>query len=87
MAVAAVYAVVYPKPVQGQPAREPFRAWVLRWGHSVVWVLMAAGCLLANDGRMLLAKTSAWCALGIYILFMTLLVSEKMALRKTNRPQ
>lgn len=65
------------------PPRDPFRGWMLRWGHSVVWVFMALGCFLVGANRMMLAKGAAWGAFGIYLIFMTLFLGEQWAIKNS----
>ena len=50
---------------------------VLRYGHSLVWILLAAaGATFALSGPKRLAAALAWAALGVYAVFLvTLLVT------------
>jgi hypothetical protein len=45
---AGLFSVVWPRPQKTSP---PWMFWVLRWGHSVVWVLLALSCL-ARAGQL-----------------------------------
>jgi hypothetical protein len=48
LAVAAVYLVVWPRSSRksGAVARPPWRQFVLRWFHSLVWALLASACFV-----------------------------------------
>lgn len=70
LGIAAAYYFVWPKPKTGQ-TRTRVQHLILRYAHSLVWVLLAAACLLwAGDNQSALASLLGLSALGTYVLFM-----------------
>ena len=51
MIVAAIYAVVWPRPKPGVE-RPAWRHVILRWGHSAVWLLLATSCFVRSTDRV-----------------------------------
>jgi len=49
--VAAIYAVVWPRPKPGVE-RPAWRHVILRWGHSAVWLLLATSCFVRSTDRV-----------------------------------
>ncbi len=78
LGIAAAYYFIWPKPKAGQ-SRTPTQHVIVRYGHSLVWVLLAVACLLwAGDSQSGLASLLGLAALGTYVLFMiTLFASRK----------
>jgi hypothetical protein len=77
LAVAVAYYRIWPQP---SPKRsQPRTQWqhvVLRYFHSFVWVLLAAGCFLAGAGYNIGLWVAAL-ALPIYILFLVMVVQDR----------
>ena len=77
LAVAVAYYRIWP---QGSPKRsQPRTRWqhiVLRYFHSLVWVLLAAGCFLAGAGYNIGLWLAAL-ALPVYILFLVMVVQDR----------
>ena len=70
LGVATLYYFLWPKPKAGQ-TRTWWQHLVLRWFHSLVWVLLAAACLLwMNDSTSTLAPNLARLALPTYLIFL-----------------
>ena len=76
-AVAVAYYRIWPQP---SPKRsQPRTQWqhiVLRYFHSLVWILLAAGCFLAGAGYNIGLWVAAL-ALPVYILFLVMLVQDR----------
>lgn len=56
------------------------RFMVLRWGHALVWLLLAISALLAGYGLlggMQTARVLALLSLGVYLVFMVTLVMAR----------
>src|SRR5205823_1993786 len=85
LAVAAVYTVVWPRP-RGTGARQARPAWrrlILRWGHALVWLLLALSCFVRLSPR-LGGSTSALLAvlaLVAYAIFLGTLLIDRAARR------
>lgn len=47
LVVAAVYAFIWPRPTPGV-TRPVWRALILRWGHSAVWLLLGLSFFMRN---------------------------------------
>lgn len=77
LAVAVAYYRIWPQP---SPKRSQQRTqWqhiVLRYFHSLVWILLAAGCFLAGAGYNLGLWLAA-IALPVYILFLVMVVQDR----------
>src|SRR5262245_28820826 len=81
LVVAAIYLVVWPRPAQksGASARPPWRQFVLRWFHSLVWVLLALACFVqasAVAGSGAVGVASAVLAGLMYLIFIGALVAD-----------
>ena len=77
LGVAGAYYFIWPKPKPGQ-SRTPTRHWILRYGHSLVWVLLAIACFMwAADSHSGFANILALAALGTYLLFMLTFVTSR----------
>jgi hypothetical protein len=78
LAVAALYWVAWPKPHPER--REPRPAWagvVLRWFHSLVWVLLALACALWGFQFPAPASWLGRFALLIYLVFLGVAVWDR----------
>lgn len=77
LAVAVAYYRIWPQP---SPKRsQPRTQWqhiVLRYFHSLVWILLAGGCFLAGAGFNFGLWLAAF-ALPVYILFLVMLVQDR----------
>ena len=78
--VAAIYAVVRPRPKQPASTRLSWRHPVLRWAHALVWLMLAGSCFLraadqsgSADGANALALVAAL----LYAFFLATLVVER----------
>ena len=81
LAVAAVYLLgrLHPSHKNGAPARPPWRQFVLRWFHSLVWVLLALACFVQADliaGGGAVGGTLAVLAGLLYLVFLGALVAD-----------
>jgi hypothetical protein len=78
LAIAFAYYRIWPQP---SPKRTQLRStWqhvVLRYFHSLVWVLLAAGCFLAGAGYASIGLWLAAAALPVYIVFLVMLVQDR----------
>jgi hypothetical protein len=78
LAVAVAYYRIWPVP---SPKRtQPRTAWqhfMLRYSHSLVWVLLAAGCFLSGAGYISVGLWLAAAALPLYIVFLVMLVQDR----------
>jgi len=69
--VATSYAFVWPRPKPGV-VRPVWRHAVLRWGHTAVWLLLAASCFLrSGEGETVAGPANALALLGgvLYVGF------------------
>lgn len=79
LGVATVYTFVWPKPKAGK-IRPAWRQVVLRWFHSLVWVLLAAACFFWTASLdSTLAPFLARLALLTYIIFLVTITIERRA--------
>lgn len=76
LVVAAVYFFVWPQPESGRE-RAPWIHFILRWFHSLVWILLAAAGLLFGLNYPAPGNTLALLALGLYAVFMLSLVWDR----------
>lgn len=78
LAIAVVYYQIWPMP---NPKRiRPRSTWqhlVLRYAHSLVWILLAAGCFLAGGGYGALGLALAFAALPAYAIFLVVVVQDR----------
>jgi hypothetical protein len=85
LAVAAVYTVVWPRPrgTGAGPARPEWRRLVLRWGHALVWLLLALSCFVRPSARLggPAAGILAILALVAYAIFLGTLLIDRAARR------
>jgi hypothetical protein len=83
IAVAAIYVFFWPRPGHDRPRPRPLIVHlVLRWLHSVVWLLFAlAGLSWTVEARTLAGYLSV-VALFLYLVFVTTLVLDRRAGRR-----
>jgi hypothetical protein len=80
LVLAVVDTVLWPRPGRRSPPRSPWRGGVLRWGHALVWALLAGACFVwaaGLPGSRGVAKMVAGLALLVYLLFVTALWGER----------
>ena len=77
LVVALIYAVIWPKPRPGAAPRPALTHLILRWGHSLVWVLLAVAAFLASAGVTSAAGVLAPAARLIYLVFITTYQMER----------
>lgn len=78
LVVAAAYYRLWPQPSPKRSLpRTSFQHFVLRYGHMLVWLLLAAGCFLAGAGYASIGLTLAFAALPVYIVFLVMLVQDR----------
>jgi hypothetical protein len=81
LAVAAVYVVVWPRPPRqgGAAARPRGRQFILRWFHSLVWLLLALSCFVHASqiaGTATVGRALAALAGLMYIVFLSALIAD-----------
>ncbi|MBF8285253.1 MAG: hypothetical protein HW378_4168 [Anaerolineales bacterium] len=80
LGVAAIYTAIWPKPKPGAPARPAWRQFILRWFHTLVWVLLAGACWARATGW---ANAPFWSnrlgltGLAVYLIFLTTFVMDR----------
>jgi hypothetical protein len=79
LAVAVLYAFIYPRQNEDtrQPPRSPAVQFVLRWFHSIVWLLLASTCFILVSGPSSLANSLAYLALFLYVVFIITLILDR----------
>lgn len=76
--IAAAYWSFWPQPNAGRlTPRTPFTHFILRYGHALVWLLLAAGCFLAGFGLTALGIILAAAAVPLYLLFLVMLLRDR----------
>ncbi|MBW7882423.1 MAG: hypothetical protein H3C34_07275 [Caldilineaceae bacterium] len=77
-AIAAAYFFIWPRPHPKRAKPRPaLTHLVLRYGHTLVWALLATGCFLAaadTDGP---GRWIASAAIPVYLAFLVFLVRDK----------
>jgi hypothetical protein len=81
LVVAAIYLAVWPRPsrASGALARPPWRQFVLRWFHALVWVLLALSCFIQASqiaGSGVVGGVLAVLAGLMYLIYMGALVAD-----------
>ncbi len=69
LGIAVVYYFIWPRPNPGDPKRSAWRHFILRWGHSLVWVLLALACFVASPERAMISAALGIGALLLYVIF------------------
>jgi hypothetical protein len=79
--VATVYYVVWPGWKEPELVKQRSLAprIILRWFHSLSWVLLAAACFLSD-------KLPAAFAGGVYLIFLLALAQERISVRSRSQP-
>jgi hypothetical protein len=80
IAIAVLYLFVVPKAAQ-DPHNGIRERWILKYMHSLVWMLLAFSCILANYKLSVGARMMSLSALVSYILFMFTMIKVKMKKR------
>jgi hypothetical protein len=78
LAVAVAYYRLWPQPSpkRTQP-RTRFQHLTLRYGHALVWLLLAGGCFLAGASQVTIGLTLAFASLPVYIAFLVVLLQDR----------
>jgi hypothetical protein len=76
LALAVLYAIYWPKKVVDAKPRTPEVQLYLRWGHSMVWVLLATAFFAWGNGRTIMAGAIAIASGVVYLLYIILLVGQ-----------
>jgi hypothetical protein len=77
LAIAVAYYRIWPQPgLKRSQARTQWQHIVLRYFHSLVWVLLAAGCFLAGAGYNIGLWIAA-SALPVYIVFLVMVIQDR----------
>lgn len=70
LVIAVFYYFIWPKP-RGSAPRPPWAQIVLRYAHSLVWVLLACACFLwAGNRQSGVASVLGFLALVMYVVFL-----------------
>ncbi|MDX9727457.1 MAG: hypothetical protein RBT38_13840 [Bacteroidales bacterium] len=80
LAIALVYYFILPKTARSPLLKNPARL-ILRYSHSLVWLLLAGAALLAHTGHVRVGKLAALAGLAVYIIFMSTLVVSGIRIR------
>ena len=74
--LAGFYGVVWPRPTPGEQ-RSLWTGFVLRWGHALVWVLLARRCSPIALSACSPPKCWGYPELALYVLFMVTIISSR----------
>ncbi|MBE2240705.1 MAG: hypothetical protein IAE81_23155 [Caldilineaceae bacterium] len=78
LAIAVAYYYIWPRPDPRRLAPRTTREHiVLRYFHSLVWVLLAAGCFLAAASLGDLGRWIALLGIPVYIIFLVYVVRDR----------
>jgi tryptophan-rich sensory protein len=79
--VAIINTLIWPHPNEHGPERPPWRKFILRWAHGLVWVYLALSCLLRATKLVDAGIADFVALLGLltYIIFIMALISERKA--------
>ena len=79
LAVAVAYFFKWPKPKPDRtgPPRNTLVHIILRWFHSVVWLLLGLACFLWASGPSSAANAVAVAALIVYAVFLVTLLRDR----------
>jgi hypothetical protein len=69
LGVATLYYFVWPEPEAGNAPRPAWMRLVLRWFHSLVWLLLAAACFLQSAGAPAIGRSVGGVGLLVYVVF------------------
>lgn len=76
--IATIYFFIWPKELVAQIPQ--WQVFILRWFHSVVWILLACSCFVRYFPQLGASQTAdvlAKIALACYIIFMTIFAYQK----------
>jgi hypothetical protein len=83
LVIAVVYYFVWPKPVNDINSRPFWRHVILRYFHSMVWVLLAISFLLrltvGDPLGVVLGDVMAMTAFVVYLVFLAIATIDKRA--------
>jgi hypothetical protein len=71
LALALVWAFVYPAAPAANAAG--LRLFLIRWGHALVWALLAAMCLLRATGQPALVRAAGPVGLAALLVYLSFL--------------
>ena len=74
LGVAVIYYYVWPQPRRNTIPRPRWVTLLLRYGHSIVWILLSGVCLLWSNNAMEVAQILGLLALFLYAAFMMTMV-------------
>jgi hypothetical protein len=78
LAIGSAYYFVWPKPEPRRVSQRTVREHVvLRYFHSLVWVLIAIGCFLAAAGIGEIGRWIALLGIPVYIIFIVYIVRDR----------
>jgi hypothetical protein len=79
LAAAVAYFIKWPKPRPDRvgPPRSTLAHIILRWFHSLVWLLLALACFLWASGPSAAANALAVAALIVYVIFLATLLADR----------
>jgi sterol desaturase/sphingolipid hydroxylase (fatty acid hydroxylase superfamily) len=79
LAIAVAYFIKWPKPRPDRvsPPRSALAHIILRWFHSLVWLLLALACILWASGPSAAATALAVAALIVYLIFLATLLADR----------
>lgn len=69
LGVATLYYFVWPEPEADRPPRPAWMRLVLRWFHSLVWLLLAAACFLQYGSTAAIGQVVGFVGLLVYVVF------------------
>lgn len=72
LVIAGVCAIAWPR--QKVVRLEGARYFILRWGHSLVWVFLGVSCFIRMPGSSGVADVVAFLALPTYVTFLLTLM-------------
>lgn len=78
--LALIYAVQWPKAMGRE--RPLITHLIIRWGHSLVWLLLAAACFLWYVGSNPLGNQLAANAMIVYVIFIIVMLRDRREEKK-----
>lgn len=76
LVVSILYGVFWPKKVVEAKPRTPEVRLYLRWGHSLVWILLSIAFFAWENGRIVMAGALAVAGGLAYLAFIILLIGQ-----------
>ncbi|MCB0046448.1 MAG: hypothetical protein KDD92_13555 [Caldilineaceae bacterium] len=77
LGIALTYYFIWPQPNPQDPPRPAGRGFVLRWGHMLVWLLLAGACFAAGRGIGAFAALLGVAGLLLYIAFLAAIFQDR----------